>query len=171
MQKGQDMKDMEYLTEKDMPYFREKAKKGEAVIIYIDPEALLGSGEQILELLESCQEKESNLTEERLKQFLEENKLLLSEEALRSRQILEENEKLQQFLDGKTEELEKADDKSKVPVGHYFKTGSAGTADLSLLRRAVEDGFTDDEIRILMDDSLNEKQRDLVYQGIRARKL
>ena len=165
------MKDMEYLTEKDMPYFREKAKKGEAVIIYIDPDSLLGSGEQILELLEECQEKKSILTEERLKQFLSENKLLLSEEALRSRKILEENEMLQQYIDGKTKELEEADDKDKAQVKEYFQNGSVSPTDLSLLRRAVEDGFTDDEIRILMDGSINEAQRDLIYQGIRARKL
>ena len=35
------MRDMEYLTEKDLPYFEKKVKKGEAVIIYIDPDALL----------------------------------------------------------------------------------------------------------------------------------
>ena len=165
------MKDMEYLTEKDLPYFKEKAAKGEALILYIDPDALLGSGEQILEMLDSCQEKKSVLTEERLKQFLDENRLLLSEEAVRSRKILEENEKLQQFIDGKTQELEETNDKKKTKVKDYFKNSSVSSDDLTLLRKAVEDGFTDDEIRILMDSSLGDMQRELVYQGIRARKL
>ncbi len=165
------MRDMEYLTEKDMPYFKEKAKKGEAVIIYIDPDALLGSADKISELLESCQEQKSILTEEKLKKFLADNSMLLSEEALRSRRILEENEKLQQYIDGKITELEESKEKKKVKVQRYFRNGSISPADLSLLRQAVEDGFTDDEIRILMDDALDEKQKNLVYQGIRARKL
>lgn len=32
--------EIEYLTEKDLPYFRKKAEKGEAVILEIPPEIL-----------------------------------------------------------------------------------------------------------------------------------
>ena len=59
----------------------------------------------------------------------------------------------------------------KPQVKDYFKNSSVSSDDLTLLRKAVEDGFTDDEIRILMDSSLGDMQRELVYQGIRARKL
>ena len=46
------MRDMEYLTEKDLPYFEKKVKKGEAVIIYIDPDALLEAEEAVGKFLE-----------------------------------------------------------------------------------------------------------------------
>ena len=35
-----DWSEIEYLTEKDLPYFRKKAEKGEAVILEIPPEIL-----------------------------------------------------------------------------------------------------------------------------------
>ena len=35
-----DWSEIEYLTEKDLPYFRKKAEKGEAVILEIPPELL-----------------------------------------------------------------------------------------------------------------------------------
>ena len=35
-----DWSEIDYLTEKDLPYFRKKAEKGEAVILEIPPEIL-----------------------------------------------------------------------------------------------------------------------------------
>ena len=81
------MRDMEYLTEKDLPYFEEKAKKGEAVIIYIDPDALLEAEEAVgefLELEEQRRKDKAVISEEDLMGFLEDNHLLLSEEAKKS---------------------------------------------------------------------------------------
>ena len=36
------MKEVEFLTEKDMPYFRKKAEEGEVIILEIPPKELLG---------------------------------------------------------------------------------------------------------------------------------
>ena len=113
------MRDMEYLTEKDLPYFEEKAKKGEAVIIYIDPDALLEAEEAVgefLELEEQRRKDKAVISEEDLMGFLEDNHLLLSEEAKKSEKLIRENKEMQDTIDKMEKTLENMRERDKRPV-------------------------------------------------------
>lgn len=66
------MKNLEYLTERDLEYFYRKAEQGEAVIIYIDPEALLS-----LDILKLEEYDAASMTEEEIKKLLEKESMIL----------------------------------------------------------------------------------------------
>ena len=164
------MRDMEYLTEKDLPYFEEKAKKGEAVIIYIDPDALLEAEEAVGEFLELEEQRRKNkaaISEEDLMGFLEDNHLLLSEEAKKSEKLIRENKELQDTIDKMEKTLENMRERDKRPVEKII-AGADGDSDmLAIIRKAISDGFTDDEIRMVTDPDLQTEKRDELYEAIK----
>ena len=164
------MRDMEYLTEKDLPYFEEKAKKGEAVIIYIDPDALLEAEEAVgefLELEEQRRKDKAVISEEDLMGFLEDNHLLLSEEAKKSEKLIRENKELQDTIDKMEKTLENMRERDKRPVEKII-AGADGDSDmLAIIRKAISDGFTDDEIRMVTDPDLKPEKRDELYEAIK----
>ena len=164
------MRDMEYLTEKDLPYFEEKAKKGEAVIIYIDPDALLEAEEAVgefLELEEQRRKDKAVISEEDLMGFLEDNHLLLSEEAKKSEKLIRENKEMQDTIDKMEKTLENMRERDKRPVEKII-AGADGDSDmLAIIRKAISDGFTDDEIRMVTDPDLKPEKRDELYEAIK----
>ena len=167
------MRDMEYLTEKDLPYFEKKAKTGEAVIIYIDPEALLQADTAVDELLAMEEEKQktkTDVSDEELMVFLEKHRLLLDEEAKKNLMVIRENEKLQKLLVEKEKKLESIKESRKAPVEGIIKDADRNPDMLTLIRRAIKDGFTDDEIRIITDRDLDEDLRSELYEAIRLRR-
>lgn len=69
------MREMNYLTEKDLAYFEKRAEEGKAVILRIDPEELLSMNlEQAFQ-----EEKEEPITEAEVRKWLEENDLLIGD--------------------------------------------------------------------------------------------
>ena len=164
------MRDMEYLTEKDLPYFDEKAKKGEAVIIYTDPDALLEAEEAVGEFLyleEQRRRSAAAISEEELMAFLEENHLLLSEEAKKQEKLIRENKELQDMIAEEEKILENMREKDKQPVEKII-AASDGDADmLATIRKAIGDGFTDDEIRMVTVPDLNPEKRSELYEAIK----
>ena len=164
------MRDMEYLTEKDLPYFEKKVKKGEAVIIYIDPDALLEAEEAVgkfLELEEQRRKDKAVISEEDLMGFLEDNHLLLSEEAKKSEKLIRENKEMQDTIDKMEKTLENMRERDKRPVEKII-AGADGDSDmLAIIRKAISDGFTDDEIRMVTDPDLQTEKRDELYEAIK----
>ena len=164
------MRDMEYLTEKDLPYFEKKVKKGEAVIIYIDPDALLEAEEAVgefLELEEQRRKDKAVRSEEDLMGFLEDNHLLLSEEAKKSEKLIRENKEMQDTIDKMEKTLENMRERDKRPVEKII-AGADGDSDmLAIIRKAISDGFTDDEIRMVTDPDLQTEKRDELYEAIK----
>ena len=164
------MRDMEYLTEKDLPYFEKKVKKGEAVIIYIDPDALLEAEEAVgkfLELEEQRRKDKAAISEEELMGFLEDNHLLLSEEAKKSEKLIRENKEMQDTIDKMEKTLENMRERDKRPVEKII-AGADGDSDmLAIIRKAISDGFTDDEIRMVTDPDLQTEKRDELYEAIK----
>ena len=164
------MRDMEYLTEKDLPYFEKKVKKGEAVIIYIDPDALLEAEEAVgkfLELEEQRRKDKAAISEEELMGFLEDNHLLLSEEAKKSEKLIRENKEMQDTIDKMEKTLENMRERDKRPVEKII-AGADGDSDmLAIIRKAIGDGFTDDEIRMVTDPDLQTEKRDELYEAIK----
>ena len=164
------MRDMEYLTEKDLPYFEKKVKKGEAVIIYIDPDALLEAEEAVgkfLELEEQRRKDKAVISEEDLMGFLEDNHLLLSEEAKKSEKLIRENKELQNLIAEKEKTLENMRERDKRSVEKII-AGADGDSDmLAIIRKAISDGFTDDEIRMVTDPDLQTEKREELYEAIK----
>lgn len=70
------MKEVEFLVEKDLPYFREKAEKGEVVILELSPKELLQM--DLTELLKREEDGEKINLEE-LQEWLEKNRADLRE--------------------------------------------------------------------------------------------
>lgn len=164
------MRDMEYLTEKDLPYFEEKAKKGEAVIIYIDPDALLEAEEAVgefLELEEQRRKDKAVISEEDLMGFLEDNHLLLSEEAKKSEKLIRENKELQDTIDKMEKTLENMRERDKRPVEKIIAGADGDNDMLAIIRKAISDGFTDDEIRMVTDPDLQTEKREELYEAIK----
>lgn len=167
------MRDMEYLTEKDLPYFEKKAKTGEAVIIYIDPEALLQADTVVDELMaieEEKQKTKTNVSDEELMAFLEKHRLLLNEEAKKNLIVIRENEELQKLLDEQEKKLAKMHERKKPSVEEIIESADRNQDMLSLIRRAIQDGFTDDEIRIVTASDLDDEKRSELYEAIRLRR-
>ena len=167
------MRDMEYLTEKDLPYFEKKAKTGEVVIIYIDPEALLQADTAVDELLaieEEKQKTKTNVSDEELMAFLEKHRLLLDEEAKKNLIVIRENEELQKLLDEQEKKLAKMRERKKPSVEEIIESADRNQDMLSLIRRAIQEGFTDDEIRIVSARDLDDKKRSELYEAIRLRR-
>lgn len=71
------MKEVEFLTEKDMPYFRKKAEEGEVMILEIPPKELLGIN--VTELLQRETAGEVIDTTE-LKEWIGQNRPFLQEQ-------------------------------------------------------------------------------------------
>ena len=67
------MKEMEYLTERDIEYFRKQAENGEAVIIELDPEVLLRLN--LSDIMKP--DRAEPLSEEEIKNWLEENRAFM----------------------------------------------------------------------------------------------
>ena len=57
-----------------------------------------------------------------------------------------------------------------MPVEGIIKDADRNPDMLTLIRRAIKDGFTDDEIRIITDRDLNEDLRSELYEAIRLRR-
>lgn len=92
------MKDMEYLTEKDLEYFRKKEKEGEAVILYIDTEKLLSFDPK------KFGEIKNDLNENEIERWLREHDLILENAYKNSKNISDENRMLRAFSDNGEQE-------------------------------------------------------------------
>lgn len=167
------MRDMDYLTEKDIPYFEEKAKKGEAVIIYLDPDALLESGDDLEKLLESVtgsDPKNGELTSDHIEQFLKRHKVILDEEAFRAKAKITENEDLMRYIEQQKKQLEGQQEKGKESIRKNLERSDLSQEEKELFQQALKDGFTEDELRLLFDWRKDKTLRSQLYEGILNRK-
>lgn len=87
------MKDMELLNEKDMEYFRRLAEEGKAVILEIAPETLAA-----LDINQFIKET-GEIDQEEVRKWLKENNSWRAEEYAKTERILEENRKIEDWLD------------------------------------------------------------------------
>lgn len=92
------MKDMEYLTEKDLEYFRKKEKEGEAVILYIDTEKLLSFDPK------KFGEIKNDLNENEIERWLREHDLILENAYKNAKSVSDENRMLREFSDNGEQE-------------------------------------------------------------------
>ena len=140
------------------------------MIIYIDPDALLEAEEAVgefLELEEQRRKDKAVISEEDLMGFLEDNHLLLSEEAKKSEKLIRENKEMQDTIDKMEKTLENMRERDKRPVEKII-AGADGDSDmLAIIRKAISDGFTDDEIRMVTDPDLQTEKRDELYEAIK----
>lgn len=85
------MNEIEFLTEKDIPYFENLAKEGKAVIVRIDPEKLLRLDlDQI--------EPNTQWTLPELHEWLQEHQAEMAEKAAEAEAVIKENEEMKQKL-------------------------------------------------------------------------
>lgn len=132
------MKNLEYLTERDLEYFYRKAEQGEAVIIYIDPEELLS--------LNISQLEESDMTvleKEELQRVLEKESVVLK--------IAEEGEKNNTF----ETMIEMINDSSLSETVAKARQVGVSTLQIAYI---LKGDFTDTQKRLAIEAFVNQKE-------------
>ena len=69
----------------------------------------------------------------------------------------------------KEKNLESIKESRKEPVEGIIRDADRDPDMLALIRRAIKDGFSDDEIRIITDRDISEDLRSELYEAIRLR--
>ena len=152
MRKEQWMKEMEYLTERDIEYFRKQAENGEAVIIELDPEVLLRLN--LSDIMKP--DRAEPLSEEEIKNWLEENRAFM-------KNVYDENMKIQEETDSIMEELsgvEKSDkgdlSLSKMDVPGMLSSISLSPEQWEVIRWAINDtNMTNKQIGAILRPELS----------------
>ncbi len=95
------MQEIKYLTEKDMEYFYKLEEQGEAVIIRLEPEQLLSL--DLSELDRRKTDADSEISEEEIRQWLQQHSLELRKRYEENEIVLQENRQMRIALDGGAE--------------------------------------------------------------------
>ncbi|MCD7884870.1 MAG: hypothetical protein LUI87_14375 [Lachnospiraceae bacterium] len=143
------MQEVKYLTEKDMEYFYKLEEQGEAVIIRLEPEQLLSL--DLSELDRRKTDAGSEISEEEIRQWLQQHSSELRQRYEENEAVLQENRQLKEALGGK--EKTNAD------------TGSEKTASG---RNVLIDGKGGKQtlVRRLQEVRLNEEQTEIIDYAI-----
>ena len=126
--------------------------------------------DELMAMEEEKQKTKTDVTDEELMAFLEKHRLLPNEEAKKNLIVIRENEELQKLLDEQEKKLAKMHERKKPSVEEIIESADRNQDMLSLIRRAIQDGFTDDEIRIVTASDLDDEKRSELYEAIRLRR-
>ncbi|MCD8103982.1 MAG: hypothetical protein LUF35_03020 [Lachnospiraceae bacterium] len=143
------MQEIKYLTEKDMEYFYKLEEQGEAVIIRLEPEQLLS-----LDLSELDRRKtnaDSEISEEEVRQWLQQHSSELRQRYEENEAVLQENRQLRDAL------------------GENEKTNAdISNQDIASGRSALQEGRGGKQtlVRRLQEVRLNEEQTEIIDYAI-----
>lgn len=163
--RGNDMYEMKYLTEDDMPYFRRLAEEGRAVIIELSDQALFDLDMDHFRL------PSGEIDRKKLEEVLLKEDSLFKKKAEEGKKILDENKQMEQILDSdnapvrsvsaNTQEIRGAE-------GATFDTGESLMEKLSSMNLpeekldviidALEKGATDEEIKLCLSTNISANQ-------------
>lgn len=147
------MRELNYLTEKDLAYFEKKAEEGKAVILRIDPEELLRMDlEQAF-----AEEKDEPITEEEVRRWLEENDLLIGEP--------ETNEEEQEDQEKTVEQLPEMTKAGQADtLAQRLQKIRLDEEQLQVLKEAIEDGLGEKEILSFLKPEFTAKKMRMVME-------
>ena len=159
------MRDMEYLTKEDLPYFEQLEKEGRAVIIRLDQTKL-----KDLDIDSFLGNHPDEIRQEELLSFLKENKAVLDEAAAKEMALIMENRQLQDYLNREEHKQKMLLPDERPEVGELITSMDGTMDDVALIREAVENGFTDDELRILIGSKATGEEKRQIYKAMLYRR-
>lgn len=147
------MKEVEFLTEKDMPYFRKKAEEGEVIILEIPPKELLGLN--VTELLQRETAGEVIDTTE-LKEWIKQNRPFLQEQYEKGVKAAEGDQKNIAAFNGaalieRLSEIELSEEKRDVIEKAILKRLPEEIILFLLSDHFLDDSVSADEMRSMID--------------------
>ena len=176
--KGNDMYEMKYLTEDDMPYFRRLAKEGRAVIIELSDQALFDLD------MDSFRLPSGEIDRKKLEEVLLKEDSLFRKKAEDGKNILDENRQMEQVLSGVrspstiTASLEKGDTAlagvpSDAGVGLMEKLSSMNLSEekLDVIIEAIRKGATDEEIKLCLNPNISADRMKMLADALIKRRL
>jgi hypothetical protein len=176
---GTVVNNLQYLTEKDFEYFRNKQKDGDPVrIIYLDPETLDKiSFDDIDRMEKEARDKNGEQpTAEEMEQWLKDRGAVMDakkaeEKAKAEKQAAQKVE--QEKAAGKKTDKQKGTgttaDASKR-ILDIIKEGKLSAGQINIIVQAIKDGFTADELEYLYSLTMDSEQMTREYERIRKEK-
>ncbi|EET62432.1 hypothetical protein BRYFOR_05467 [Marvinbryantia formatexigens DSM 14469] len=139
------MKDMEYLDEKDLEYWKKKEQEGEAVIIYLNPERLLS-----LDIRELLPERNRNPPDgAEVYEWLRENKLVDGQHDKKADSIRKENECLRR--------QEKGEDVGEI-LADWLKRTDLDEERIAVVEEAIRQGVEKELLLFMIREDLETAQ-------------
>lgn len=139
------MKDMEYLDEKDLEYWKKKEQDGEAVIIFLNPERLLS-----LDIRELLPERNRNPPEEaEVCRWLRENRVITGENTREENRIRKENECLKR--------QEKGEDVGEI-LADWLKRADLDEERIAVVEEAIRQGVEKELLLFMIREDLETTQ-------------
>ena len=173
------MNNLQYLTEKDLKYFRNKQKKGESVrIIYLDPETLDKiSFDDIDRMEKEARTKTGEQpTAEDMERWLQEHGAVMEAEKAEEK-MKAEKQAAEKAEHEKTAGRKTADQKGAGPsadvskrILDIIKEGKLSAGQINIIVQAIQDGFTEDELEYLYSLTMDSEQMTREYERIRKEK-
>ncbi len=173
------MNNLQYLTEKDLEYFRNKQKEGESVrIIYLDPEILDQISFDDIDRMEKEARAKTGeqQTAEEIEHWLKEQGAVMdakiAEEKAKAEKQAAEKAEQEKTAGRKTINLKDAGtsaDASKH-ILDIIKEGKLSAGQIDIIVRAIQDGFTADELEYLYSLTMDTDQMTREYERIRKEK-
>lgn len=142
------MREMEYLTEKDLEYFEKKEKRGEAVILRLNPKTLLELDLSAIKAPETLDEKE-------IKKWLDENKLFMEEVCEETEKLQAENEQLRRELWGTRTDNQSVKRNKGETLAHRLLQVSLDAEQKEVIEYAINNGLTEQQILSLLRDDFS----------------
>ena len=174
------MNNLQYLTEKDFEYFRNKQKDGDPVrIIYLDPETLDKiSFDDIDRMEKEARDKNGEQpTAEEMEQWLKDRGAVMdakkAEEKLKAEKqaaAKAEREKADgQKTDGQKSAGTPTDASKRIL--DIIKEGKLSAGQINIIVQAIQNSFTSDELEYLYSLTMDSEQMTREYERIRKQKI
>ncbi len=144
------MREMQYLSEKDLEYFEKLEEKGEAVIIRftqeqlltLDPEEIFGGSE-----------KKQTIDEQELQEWIEAHKEELHARYEENQAIIRENTGLKRLLNGDKHKPEK-----DMTLARRLLEVNLDPAQSRVINDAISQGLDEQQILFLLQDNLTAEE-------------
>lgn len=173
------MNNLQYLTEKDLEYFRKKQEEGEPVrIIYLDPKALDKITFDDIDRLEkeAGDKAGEQPTAEEMEQWLKDREAVMdtqkAEEKMKSDQEAAEKAEREKSAGRETvnqKGVGTSADASKH-ILDIIKEGKLSAGQIDMIVQAIQEGFTADELEYLYSLTMDSEQMTREYERIRKEK-
>ena len=173
------MNNLQYLTEKDLKYFRNKQKEGEPVrIIYLDPQTLDKiSFDDIDRMEKEARSKTGEQpTAEEMEQWLKERGAVMeaekAEEKLKAEKQAAEKVEQEKTAGRKTANQQGTGISADVSkrILDIIRDGKLSAGQINIIFQAIQNGFTEDELEYLYSLTMDSEQMTREYERIRKEK-
>lgn len=180
------MHELQYLTEKDLEYFKKKQAEGDPVrIIYLSPEALDKISFQDLDRMEKEAREEHGRqpTEEEMEEWLNEHQVITGPPQKKVEEKQEADGADGQEASGNTNVQTKTADTGRTsesaPSSHeadsrkilqIIREGKLTAGDIMVIQQAISSGFSDEELAHLCSLAHDSDRMQQEYERIRKEK-